>query len=64
MGDLAYSLNGFYKAEVEFSQSEEEAKIGYISHCTIKLWGNPQQRIWKIDVECYRNGFDPTVLEG
>lgn len=63
-GDLAYMLNGFYKSEVEFSQTEEEAKIGYISHCTIKLWGNPQQRVWKIDIECYRNGFDPTAVEG
>lgn len=60
-GDLAYMLNGHYNHEVEFSQSDEEAKIGYISHCTIKLWGNPQQRVWKIDIECYRNGYDPTT---
>lgn len=62
-GDLAYMLNGHYDHEVEFSQSDEEAKIGYISHCTIKLWGNPQQRVWKIDIECYRNGYDPTAQE-
>ena len=55
--DLAYMLNGRYNYSVEFSQSDEEAKIGYISHCTIKLWGNPQQRVWKIDIECYRNGY-------
>ena len=55
--DLAYMLNGRYNYEVEFSQSTEEANIGYISHCTIKLWGNPQQRVWKIDIECRRSGY-------
>lgn len=63
-GDLTYMLNGFYNNTVTFSQSDEEAKIGYISHCTIQLWGNPQQRVWKIDIECYRNGYDPTAQEG
>ena len=57
--DLSAMLNGLYKYSVEFSQSEEEAKIGYISHATIRLWGNAQQRVWKIDIECYRNGYDP-----
>ena len=57
--DLAYMLNGRYDFTVEFYQTEEEAKIGYISHCKIQLWGNPQQRVWRIDIECYRNGFDP-----
>lgn len=61
--DLSAMLNGFFRFSVEFSQSEEEAAIGYISHATIKLWGNPQQRVWKIDIECYRNGFDPTATE-
>lgn len=61
--DLSAMLNGFFKFKVEFSQSEEEAKIGYISHATIQLWGNPQQRVWKIDIECYRNGYDPTKTE-
>ena len=59
--DLSAMLNGFYKFSVGFSQSEEEARIGYKSHCTIQLWGNPQQRVWEIDIECYRNGFDPTA---
>ena len=62
-GMLKAMLNGMFNFSVEFSQSEEEAKIGYISHCTIKLYGNPQQRVWKIDIECYRNGYDPTAQE-
>lgn len=61
--DITYMLNGRYSATVKFSQTEEEAKIGYISHCTIQLWGNPQQRVWKVDIECYRNGFDPNATE-
>ena len=61
--DLGYMLNGRYNYTVTFSQSEEEAKIGYISHCTVQLWGNPQQRVWKVDIECYRNGYDPTSGE-
>ena len=61
--DLSAMLNGFYKFNVMFTQSDEEAKIGYISHAIIQLWGNPQQRVWKIDIECYRNGFDPNAEE-
>lgn len=56
--DLSAMINGMYNFSVEFSQSEEEAKIGYISHATVKIWGNPQQRVWEIDFECYRNGYD------
>ena len=58
--DLSSMLNGLYNFNVTFQQSEEEARIGYISHALIQLWGNPQQRVWKIDIECYRNGYDPT----
>ena len=58
--DLSAMLNGMYNFAVSFAQSEEEARIGYISHATIQLWGNPQQRVWKIDTECYRNGYTPT----
>lgn len=61
--DLAAMLNGKFNFAVAFTQSEEEAKIGYISHAIIQLWGNPQQRIWKIDIECYRNGYDPTTAQ-
>lgn len=56
--DLAYMLNGVYGSSVEFTQSEEEAKIGYISHAIITLTGYPQQRVWKIDIECNRSGFN------
>lgn len=55
--DLAYMLNGTYGSSVEFTQSEEEAKIGYISHAIITLVGHPQQRVWKIDIECNRSGY-------
>lgn len=61
--DMTQMLNGFYNFDVAFSQNAEEAKIGYISHATVRLWGNPQQRVWKIDIECYRNGYDPTTAE-
>ena len=56
--DLRVMLNGLYNFSVNFYQTEEEAKIGYISHARIQLWGNPQQRVWVIDIECYRNGYD------
>jgi len=56
--DLSYMLNGIYGSSVEFTQSEEEAKIGYISHAIITLVGHPQQRVWKIDIECNRSGYD------
>ena len=55
--DVAFMLNGLYNSTVEFTQSEEEAKIGYISHAIITLVGNPQQRVWKIDIECNRSGY-------
>lgn len=56
--DLSYMLNGTYGSSVEFEQSEEEAKIGYISHAIITLVGHPQQRVWKIDIECNRSGYN------
>jgi hypothetical protein len=56
--DLTYMLNGMYGCSVDFTQSEEEAKIGYISHAIITLVGHPQQRVWKIDIECNRSGYD------
>lgn len=61
--DLNAMLNGFYRFDVAFNQSEEEAKIGYISHCTINLWGVPQQRVWKIDIVCGREGYNPDQVE-
>lgn len=61
--DLLAMLNGLYNFTVSFEQSDEEARIGYISHAIIQLWANPQQRVWKIDIECYRNGYDPTSEE-
>lgn len=61
--DLSAMLNSMFKFDVTFSQSEEEARIGYIAHATVRLWGNPQQRIWKVDIECYRNGYDPETGE-
>lgn len=56
--DLATMLNGFFNYTVDFYQTDEEARIGYISHALVKLYGNPQQRVWKIDIECYRNGYN------
>jgi hypothetical protein len=56
--DLAYMLNGKYGVEVEFTQSEEEAKIGYISHAIVKLTGHAQQRVWVVDIVCYRSGYE------
>ncbi len=62
--DLLGMLGGLYSFSVRFEQSDEEAKIGYISHAIINLWGNPQQRVWKIDIRCFRNGFNETSEEG
>lgn len=56
--DMTTMLNGYINFSCEFTQSEEEARIGYISHCTVNLYGNPQQRVWKIDINCYRNGYN------
>lgn len=55
--DLTYMLNNRYKVSVEFTQSDEEARIGYIAHAIISLTGYAQQRVWKIDIECNRDGF-------
>src|SRR5574344_2136001 len=55
--DLTYMFNNRYKVSVEFTQSDEEARIGYIAHAIISLTGYAQQRVWKIDIECNRDGF-------
>lgn len=47
-----------YTYDVVFSQSEEEAKIGYIAHCTITLTAPAQNRVWVIDIECNREGYN------
>lgn len=61
--DMALMLNGMYQFTVQYYQTEEEANIGYISHALIQIWGDPQQRVHKIDIECYRTGFDPNTVE-
>lgn len=61
--DLSAMLNGFFKFTASFYQTEEEAKVGYIAHASIQLYGNAQQRVWKIDIECYRNGYDANTEE-
>ena len=58
LSDLSYMLNGTYGVDVEFTQSDEEAKIGYIAHAIITLTGYAQQRVWKIDIECNRDGYN------
>ena len=47
-----------YSYEVEFTQSEEEAKIGYIAHATIRLTAPAQNRVWVVDIECNREGYN------
>lgn len=46
-----------YNVTVEYSQTEEEAKIGYISHCDISITGRAQNRITKFNIICYREGY-------
>ena len=47
-----------YTYDVSFTQSEEEAKIGYIAHCTITLTAPAQSRVWVIDIVCNRDGYN------
>ena len=56
--DINSMLGGMYNFTVVFSQTEEEARLGYKSHATVQIWGNPQQRVWEVDIETYRNGYD------
>lgn len=51
--------NSPYTYTVEFQQSEEEKNIGYISHAIINLTAPAQQRVWKIDIVCNRDGYSP-----
>jgi hypothetical protein len=61
--DLLGMLGGLYSFSVRFEQSDEEARIGYISHVVINIWGASQQRVWKIDIQCFRNGYNETSEE-
>lgn len=61
--DLGAMINDFFNYSVYFYQTEEDAKVGYKSHATIQLWGNPQNRVWEVDIECYRNGYDTSTVE-
>lgn len=56
--DINGLLAGRYTTTVEYSQSEEEAKIGYMAHCDISITGDPQTRVWKYNIICYRSGYE------
>jgi len=56
--DMQAMLNGIYGVAIRFYQTEEEANIGYITHCECKLIGNPSDRIWITDILCYRDGYN------
>lgn len=55
--NISAALNGYIESSVVLSQNEEEAALGYVSHVTVTLIGNPQQRVWDIDIVCRRNGY-------
>lgn len=61
--NITAMLNGYLTADVEMSQTAEQAKIGYISTLTITLNGNAQQRIWSVDVICKRNDYNSSIEE-
>ena len=55
--DVQFMLNNLYDCEVSFYQTEEEAKIGFIAHATVKLIGRGTSRVWLVDIDCYRDGY-------
>lgn len=61
--NLAAVLNGYIQSSVVLSQNEQEAALGYVSHVTVTLVGNPQQRVWDIDIVCRRSGYSSSSEE-
>jgi len=59
LNDMLTMLNNMYGVDVEFYQTAEEAKIGYISHAKVKLIGYAPNRVWIVDIQCYRDGYTP-----
>jgi hypothetical protein len=57
LADMMGMLNGTYQVDVEFYQTDEERKIGYITHGRVKLTGYAPNRVWIVDIECYRDGY-------
>lgn len=57
--DMEAMLNGTYGVSVDFYRTDEEAKIGYITHGTVNLIGHAPNRIWDVDIVCYRSGYTP-----
>lgn len=59
---LSNDINGLtasrYNCTVTYAQTEEEANIGYMAHCDIELTGDPQTRVWKYNIICYRSGYE------
>ena len=60
--ELTYMYNGHYKFDVVFYQTEEEQKLGYIHHIRIRLLCPNTSRVWNVDIEVYREGYN--VPEG
>ena len=56
--ELTAMLNGALTATASLTQTAEQAKIGYESTLSITLLGNAQQRIWSVDINCKRAGYN------
>lgn len=57
--DMQHMLHGTYGVSVNFYRTEEEQKIGYITHGTVNLIGHAPNRIWDVDIVCWRSGYTP-----
>ena len=58
-GRLNDMIRGKYTTEVIVYQTDEERKIGFIDHVLIKITSPATSRVWKVDIECHREGYTP-----
>lgn len=59
-GRIGRMLNNKYTLEnVSVYQTDEDLKFGFVRHVDISLRSPAQNRVWKVTIECNREGFEP-----
>jgi len=61
---LSALYNGKYVFEVSVYQTEEEQRLGYVYHVLISITAPASARVWIVDIECNREGFEGELIYG
>jgi len=52
-----YMLHGKFGVDVEVYQTDEDVKLGFVQHIDIHLSSPGQNRVWRVNIICERDGY-------